>query len=351
MKILQLIDSLQAGGAERMAVHIANSLNPLVEGSYLCVSRKEGPLKASLNKEVGYLFLNKQSTIDRKAFRLLRTFLQKEKITHIHAHGTSFFLATVMKWRLPHLKLVYHEHHGKRISGTSKDYKALTFCSRFFDSVITVNEALCVWCKNQLHCKEVYHIPNFIPETSFLKKTDQEKPFIVHLANLRPVKDQMTLLKAFSRIHDLYPEWNLRFVGKEEDLSYLETLKDFVNENDIKSKVHFMGVQQNIFPILQESSIGVLSSTSEGLPMALLEYGAAGLPVIATDVGYCREVVSNFGKIVPPNSPLMFAKALQEFMGSPEERKKASHDYTKHIFNTYSSKKIVTWQLPSSILQ
>ena len=56
MKILQLIDSLQAGGAERMAVHIANSLNPLVEGSYLCVSRKEGPLKASLNKEVGYLF-------------------------------------------------------------------------------------------------------------------------------------------------------------------------------------------------------------------------------------------------------------------------------------------------------
>jgi len=63
MRVLQLIDSLEAGGAERVAVNYANGLLNRIDGSYLCVTRAEGLLKSSVNNAVGYLFLNKKATI------------------------------------------------------------------------------------------------------------------------------------------------------------------------------------------------------------------------------------------------------------------------------------------------
>ena len=56
MKVLQLIDSLNAGGAERVAVNYSNSLASRIEASFLCTTREEGVLKGSLSKNVQYLF-------------------------------------------------------------------------------------------------------------------------------------------------------------------------------------------------------------------------------------------------------------------------------------------------------
>jgi hypothetical protein len=91
MKVLQLIDSLEAGGAERVAVNYANGLLDIVDASYLCATRAEGLLKGELNKDVGYLFLNKKTTLDSKAIKLLYQFIKDEKIQIVHAHGSSFF--------------------------------------------------------------------------------------------------------------------------------------------------------------------------------------------------------------------------------------------------------------------
>ncbi len=70
MRVLQLIDSLRSGGAERMSVNYANALARRMDGSYLCCTRKEGLLKKQLAPEVGYLFLNRQGTLDLKAFQI-----------------------------------------------------------------------------------------------------------------------------------------------------------------------------------------------------------------------------------------------------------------------------------------
>ncbi|GAL61464.1 glycosyltransferase [Algibacter lectus] len=91
MKVLQLIDSLEAGGAERVAVNYANGLVHMIDASYLCTTRAEGLLKGELNKDVGYLFLNKKKTIDVKAIKRLHQFIKNEDIDIIHAHGSSFF--------------------------------------------------------------------------------------------------------------------------------------------------------------------------------------------------------------------------------------------------------------------
>ncbi len=63
MRVLQLIDSLDGGGAERIAVNVANSLTAYVDKSFLCATRKEGILKSTISNNVGYLFLGNISTL------------------------------------------------------------------------------------------------------------------------------------------------------------------------------------------------------------------------------------------------------------------------------------------------
>ena len=63
MRIVQLIDSLEAGGAERMAVNYANVLAEQIEFSGLAATRKEGALLDQINSNVSYLFLNKKKQV------------------------------------------------------------------------------------------------------------------------------------------------------------------------------------------------------------------------------------------------------------------------------------------------
>ena len=76
MRVLQLIDSLDAGGAERCAVSLANGLAQEIEQSLIVVTRKEGILKKQLGAKVSYFFLGKKSAFDLKALRRLKTIVK-----------------------------------------------------------------------------------------------------------------------------------------------------------------------------------------------------------------------------------------------------------------------------------
>ena len=91
MRIIQIIDSLEAGGAERMAVNYANALADRIVFSGLVVSRKQGALSNQVSNKVSYLFLNKKSSFDLKALFQLRKFVKQNRVEVVHAHGTSFF--------------------------------------------------------------------------------------------------------------------------------------------------------------------------------------------------------------------------------------------------------------------
>ncbi len=91
VRILQLIDSLETGGAERMAINYANTLAEVIPLSALVATRKEGALKEQLSDKVTYLFLNKKGRLGLSAVLRLRKFILQHKIDVIHAHSTSFF--------------------------------------------------------------------------------------------------------------------------------------------------------------------------------------------------------------------------------------------------------------------
>ena len=233
MKVLQLIDSLEAGGAERMAVNLANALLGEVEGSYLCTTRKEGMLKAALQPEVGYLFLNKKRALDLTALLKLRRFIKAHQIDIIHAHSSSYFIATLVKLLYPKLKLVWHDHYGNSEFLEQRPTLVLGWCSIFFNHVFSVNHTLQVWAKQTLKVKSVCFLPNFAsldhaPLTTVLKGTQGKR--LVCLANLRPQKDHFTLIDAFKEVVNSNPEWSLHLIGKDFEDDYSKHLKHKIHE-------------------------------------------------------------------------------------------------------------------------
>ena len=154
--VIQIIDSLEAGGAEMLAVNIANGFAKQNIKSYLCATRKEGPLKENLKNEVRYLFLERKHTFDINAIINLNNYIKKENIGLIHAHSTSAFIAVCMKFLNPRIKIIWHDHFGDRPFVTQRKIISLKAFSFFFSAIIVVNDKLKNWALNNLYCKSIF---------------------------------------------------------------------------------------------------------------------------------------------------------------------------------------------------
>lgn len=342
MKVLQLIDSLDAGGAERIAVTFANSLASEIEASHLCVTRAEGVLNDELDSKVQYQFIRKKKTLDLKALLRLKKYVKQHGIQIVHAHTTSYFFASLLKLFYPKIRLIWHTHLGERVSTKRRDNRALYLCSFLFSEILTVNEELRAWGEKNLATKSVDYLPNFVDLDKYDRFSNLERaPRIVCLANLKAPKNHQNLIEAFATISSKYPVWRLGLAGKDFDDSYSEELKKTISNLQLEERVVILGQQQEVEKLLSGASVGVLSSDSEGLPMALLEYGAAGLAVVATDVGHCKAVVDTMGLLAPPGDPEALANALEIYLLDSQKRMDDGRLFKEHIAKNYSVKAVL----------
>ncbi len=347
MRVLQLIDSLEAGGAERMAVNIANALSGSVDRSYLCATRHEGLLKGAIRSDVGYLFLNRKSTFDVKALFKLTRFIKSERIAIVHAHSTSFFLACLVKVLHPTLKIVWHDHYGNSDFLEQRPTFILKIASLFFSHIYSVTSGLEQWSRSTLKTNSVSYLPNFVVGISdevpvTVLRGDAGKR-VICLANLRPQKDHLTLLRAFKTVLQQHPDWSLHCVGQDFKDAYSQSVYALATDLELDTSVFFYGSCPDTISIIQQSTLGVLSSKSEGLPLALLEYGLGGLPVVCTDVGDCHRVIktSKNGILVIPQNQQALAEGLLYYMNHPNERMQHADRLYETISNQFSETTIV----------
>lgn len=345
MRILQLIDSLDSGGAERMAVNYANILSQ-ENISFICSTRNEGLLKYAICKEVNYLFLDKKRTLDFKALKQLHKYIRKHKIEIIHAHSTSFFTATLIKIFNRKIKLIWHDHYGNSEFLKNRKFNILKVCSYKFNAIISVNKALKNWALKNLQCEEVSILNNFATiNTNEIRRTvlkGEEGKRIVCLANLRPQKNHFMLLNAFNEVRKINKEWTLHLIGKDRYDNYSLEIKKRINTLNLNNNVFIYGSKSDTNNILNQCDIGVLSSKSEGLPLALLEYGLAKLPVVSTNVGDCNKVItqSTEGFLIDSGNSKEFSKAILKYIDSKELRIKKAESLFLNIDSNFGEKKI-----------
>ncbi len=343
LRVLQLIDSLNAGGSERMAVQIANQLTTKIDFSGLVSTRKGGILEKHIDINVNYNCLNKNNTIDLKAFKKLHTYVKKNRINIIHAHSTSFFLASLIKTFLPSIKLVWHDHYGYRYKTSRKENKILNFCSSKFDHIICINNKLKVWAEENLNCKYVSHIENFSikpqkTETGDnLLQGERDAYKIVHVANLRPEKDHLTALKAIKILLDKGFNLSYHSIGSSViNTTYTSKVLTFIADNKLEKSVFLYGSQSDVYSFLNAADLGILTSTSEGFPVSLVEYAMAGLPVVTTDVGDCKNIIGENGEIVNLGDQISISNAIERHISNPEQSEseaKCLNEKVEKLFN------------------
>ncbi|WP_405199441.1 glycosyltransferase [Christiangramia sp. LLG6405-1] len=314
MKVLQVIDTLEAGGAEKVAVSYANSLVGKIEASYLCCTRKEGILKAQILDEVRYTFLNKRSFYDTKAYARLYRFIRDNSVDTVHAHGTSYFMLSILKifYGLD-FQLYWHDHYGNSDHLQSRNKQILKVLSHQFSGIICVNPNLLQWASKELNCNNIIYLPNFpeVPQTNTDTVNllgDEHAIKIICVANLRKQKDHLNLLRAFEQLPENY---SLHLFGHHFGDSYSSLLLESFKSSKKNASIFYYGSIPDISSYIEKADIGVLASRSEGLPLALLEYGFAGLKVVCTDVGNCKEVVGAYGIIVPAEDSKALADGIK----------------------------------------
>lgn len=307
MRVLQVIDSLNPGGAERMAVNYANALTKYIEFSGIVVTRKTGELSGNIESDVTVFYLNRKGVFDYSAILNFKKIIKENKIDVLHAHGTSFFIAFMMKLLFWKLKIVFHEHYGGRTDQSFLKNIPLLFTCLFFDEVIVVNKEVEEWYhKNGM--KKAVFFPNFAnfkednSRETFLKGLPNKK--IVYLANLKYPKNHLVLIQAFAKLKgEIKSEWSLHFVGKNYNDRYSYEIIQNISDLGLEKSVYIYDSRLDIKNILSQASIGVLCSSFEGFPVTLLEYGLAKLAVISSNVGYCKEIIQNevTGLLFNPN--------------------------------------------------
>ncbi|NVJ86770.1 MAG: glycosyltransferase family 4 protein [Algoriphagus sp.] len=336
IKIAQLVDSLNLGGTERMAVNIANSLaNEGIE-SHLLVTRKVGGLSSFVQSNVSIKVFNKRSKLDLISFFHLLRHLTKENPDILHVHQTSIFWAIFLKVFLPQTKLLWHDHFGQSEMLELYPRKEMKLIMPFIDAVIVVNEIIKNYWQERFPEKKqsIFYLKNF-PE--FLKinrvYSQSEVLSIINIANFRKQKDQLTLLDALKILKSEGFLFKAFLIGEFVDLNWVESVRERIILNGLENEVKIVGPVSNLIPYLESGNIGILSSESEGLPVALLEYGMAGLPTVVTQVGQCGEVLGfgEYGWVVPPKSPSNLAQAIKEIFLDPDNAEKKGQKLKVHI--------------------
>lgn len=119
------------------------------------------------------------------------------------------------------------------------------------------------------------------------------------------------------------PRPRLTIVGlPTTDPEFFEELQRHPLITDHPGLVEFAGIVPSLAPLLETATLYVSASRNEAMPIAIVEAMAAGVPVIATDVGDCASLLDHgrCGWVVPPESPEALADALGEALASPDER-------------------------------
>ncbi len=146
-----------------------------------------------------------------------------------------------------------------------------------------------------------------------------ESPLIGVIANLRPEKGHIILLKAIPAILERFPQAHFLFAGPGEIEGQL---RNYVTMNGLDSHVTFLGDFYGIPDLLAALDVVVLPSTSESMPNVVLEAMSAGRPVIASAVGGCLELIDHdrTGLLFPTGDSRALAEQIVMLLSRPERR-------------------------------
>ena len=319
MNIAQVVRSLELGGLERVTIDLATVQKKTGNSVTIYSVYKHDPFLANAAKQAGLSVfqLNKTTGFSiRTLLEMVRQF-RRERVTVVHTHNELVHTYGTIAGRLAGVPCIVNTIHGTKGGKDprlDRNYRALL---PWTDAVVTVSsETADQFADERLRHPEKFHvIRNGIPVDRFMAFSAQpgsQWPRIRFgtVARLADVKDQATLIRAFQRVKKANPHSELHLLG---DGPLRTTLESLSKQLEVDQSVIFHGASANVAEFLGALDVFVLSSLSEGLPIAILEAMSAGLPIVSTRVGGISEVAveHTVAAYCEPGDPATLAHTMQ----------------------------------------
>jgi glycosyltransferase involved in cell wall biosynthesis len=323
IKILQVINSLATGGAEKLILEtVPLYRNKDIEMDVLLLDGSRYPFYEkleSLNCCTIYS-LGFKSVYNPLAIIKIMPYLKKYDIVHVHLFPVQYFVVLAKWLSFSKTKLIFTEHNtsNKRLENKFfrwidqfiyKGYSKIICISDEIQKIILAHTKLAIsrteLILNGVVIIDFHEAASYKKEELNFKKTDK---ILIQVAGFREQKDQKTLIKSVSLLPDTI---KLILVGDGILKSECEIL---VKKLQLENRVFFLGVRTDVPRLLKTADLIVLSSKYEGLSLSSIEGMASGKPFIASNVPGLSEVVAGAGVLFSQGNEKELAQKITELL-------------------------------------
>jgi len=353
VRILFLIPTLGAGGAERVVSILANELSKEYEVSIFCIENE---------KEKGYVInenvdIESSVTITRRGKKCLAVYDYLSSFTKKYREVDNYIEKTetdIIISFLPKADVIAYTIAKKRhipwISSERNDPWVRNCLERKFLERIykKCDYLVCQTKRVKKHYKErgvlgSVEIPNPVTQYKVSPDKDYQKiygRYCLAIGRLDTQKNYDMLIESFSQsLKNTKKKYKLIILGEGSQREHLQEMIDYLS---LRDEVLLLGKTNNVQDYISTASFYVMSSDYEGMPNALLEAMNGGLPVICTDIqtGAARELIDNSnGRVVPVKDTTGMTNAISEMMLISDEKRKemgeSSHRRLKMLREEY----------------
>lgn len=377
-KIMFHINSLGKGGAERVVSLLANEFAK--DGVEVVIAtewyaEEEYDLEPKVKRIHAGLSetQEKGNRIAKQWYRIhnLRKVLKQEKpqvVLSFCAKANYRAMMAVTGMKIPVIVSVRNDPK-RDYAGTTKRIMNKLFLNRAAGCVFQTQEAQEFF--DEVLQKKSRIICNPVNEKYLKAKRKTPEKKLVCVGRLVAQKNQMLLVNAFEKILEKYPEYHLYLYGdgsddecKEELLKYVgcKEIKVYNAEEEsaesrkgnaqtvikLKNQIHFMGLSSTLETDMADAAMFVLPSNYEGMPNALMEAMALGLPVISTDCpcGGSRYWIETkvTGQLVPVRDVDAMARAIEFYIQNPDKAEQMGANAKKRLHEATVDKIFEQWK-------
>jgi glycosyltransferase involved in cell wall biosynthesis len=292
MKILQVIDRLEVGGAERVAVDLSILLSKNNSNSvdFLCLLDTAVLDDELLEENVKILYLNRRQKFN--PFTLIKALkiLNRYDIVHVHSrHVLRYVGLTFLPLLKRRFKLIFHDHYGAIETDTNVP-SYLKFCVKKASAYIGVSSSLTKWATINKLNKHIYLLSNIV-RSQPQNRVFSTKSKVVVVGNFRPQKNYEFLCNLISILPN---DISIDLYGTIVDQSYYNKIIALKDELNINDRIQIITSEKNITQVLTNYKLGLHCAESETGPLVAIEYLSKELPVLMYQTGEVADTVSKY---------------------------------------------------------
>ena len=351
--------SFEFGGSERVGADLAYEF---AERGYRVVCfafhSSDGPIRRELERagirclDMSYHRIRGMARRLEYWWRFWRM-LREERIDALHVHHFGALILAGPPARVAGIRRMVMTEHGLQALMQKASHRGVVRrYARFATDITAVEPGQVDYFHRVLGqpLRKLHCVPNGIrlrPHTagdvgaarSMLGIPPEAFVFIC-VARLNAVKDLGTLLRAFAALPVSDPErYRLVIVGDGPERGPLEAMRADLG---IEQRVMMLGARDDVVRLLPAADAFVMSSLSEGLPVALLEAMASGLPCVATAVGGIPGLLdAGAGVTVPPGAPQSLAAAMAGVSADADKRRMLGQQAARVVHERYAVEPVV----------